>query len=180
MILETGDMWEIWGKTDLFCITTNSTVKPDGRLVMGAGIAQEARDSIIGLDARLGRMIGFNHRPYGLLVLQDLARYKVLQPRFGALQVKYSFSQPADINLICSSLASLFIYIAKNCNCRVDMNMPLEAGSNSALGVGYGNLTVEEVWPIVSLLPDNVHVWCDDRTNILVAKMLYVVDLVVL
>lgn len=165
MILETGNMWEVWGSTDLFCITTNSTVKPDGRLVMGAGIAQEARDSIVGLDARLGRMIGFNHRPYGLLVLQDLARYKVLQPRFGALQVKYSFSQPADINLICSSLASLFIYIAKNCSCRVDMNFP---------GVGYGNLTVEEVWPIVSLLPDNVHVWCDDTTNILVTKMLQV------
>lgn len=155
MILECGDMWQVWGKTDLFCITTNSTVTKDGRLVMGRGIAQEARDTIKGLDARLGRMVGFSHRPYSLLILNDLVREKVLQEKFGAFQVKYSFSQPAETGIIASSCACLFLHICKNPNIRIDLNMP---------GVGYGNLSVSEVWPIVSKLPDNVHIWCDEKT----------------
>lgn len=156
MILETGDMWQMWGKTDLFCITTNSTILPDGRLVMGRGIAQEARDSIKGLDMRLGRMVGHSHRPYSLLILNDLVREKVLQEKFGAFQVKYSFSQPAETNIIAASCACLFLHICKHPNIRIDLNFP---------GVGYGNLPVSEVWPIVSKLPDNVHIWCDRQTK---------------
>jgi hypothetical protein len=156
MILECGNMWSVWGKTDLFCITTNSTVTKEGKLVMGRGIAQEARDSIRGLDERLGRMVGFSHRPYSLLILHDLVRDRILQSKLGAFQVKYSFSQPADLNLIRASCACLFLHISKNTDIRVDLNMP---------GVGYGNLGVCEVWPIVSLLPDNVHLWCDTQTK---------------
>lgn len=155
MILETGNMWQMWGKTDLFCITTNSTVTKDGRLVMGRGIAQEARDTIRGLDERLGRMVGYSYRPYSLLILNDLVRERTLQEKFGAFQVKYSFSQPAETNIIAASAACLFLHICKNPNIRVDLNFP---------GVGYGNLPVCEVWPIVSKLPDNVHVWCDEKT----------------
>lgn len=164
MILETGDMWSVWGKTDLFCITTNSTVLPDGRLVMGKGIAKEARDTIVGLDARLGRMVGFNQRPYGLLILNNLARDRVLQPKLGAFQTKYSYSQASDLNLIRSSCASLWLHLSKNPNTRVDVNFP---------GVGAGNLSVQEVWPVISLLPDNVHVWCDTRTHHIIGEMLW-------
>lgn len=162
MILETGNMWDIWGKTDLFCITTNSTVTKDGRLVMGRGIAQEARDSIKGLDVRLGRMVGQNYRPYSLLILNDLVREKVLQEKLGAFQIKYSFSQPAETNIIAASCACLFLHICKNPNIRVDLNFP---------GVGHGNLPVCEVWPIVSKLPDNVHIWCDPQTREEVGKL---------
>ena len=51
------DIWEV--KCDFLCITTNGIVKKDGRLVMGAGIAKEARDRCvdINLDLYLGSLV---------------------------------------------------------------------------------------------------------------------------
>ena len=46
MILEHGDMWSVFGKTDLFCITTNSFIRRDGQLVMGRGIALAAKKRV--------------------------------------------------------------------------------------------------------------------------------------
>jgi hypothetical protein len=163
MILETGDMWSMWGRTDLFCITTNSTLLPDGRLVMGRGIAQEARDTIRGLDYRLGRMVGFSHRPYSLLILNDLVRERTLQEKFGAFQVKYSVSQPLDLNVLRASCACLFLYLSKNPFFRIDLNLPIDTHED-----------ICEVWPIVSLLPDNVHIWADTHEEEKIAGYLQV------
>src|SRR6476619_1193586 len=44
MILERGNMWDVFGKTDLFLITTNPIVRKDGAIVMGRGIAKQARE----------------------------------------------------------------------------------------------------------------------------------------
>lgn len=38
-----GDMWSVYDDADLFLITTNSTLKKNGALAMGRGIAQQAR-----------------------------------------------------------------------------------------------------------------------------------------
>jgi len=46
MILEYGNMWTAWEQSDLFLITTNACVKPDERLVMGAGIAKQAVEKL--------------------------------------------------------------------------------------------------------------------------------------
>jgi hypothetical protein len=42
MKLTNGNMWSAYPQADLFLITTNSTLKNDGCLVMGKGIALEA------------------------------------------------------------------------------------------------------------------------------------------
>ena len=57
---KTGDMWTRFGKVDLFCITINSTFKADGRLVMGAGITNEAKKAIIGLEQEAGYQLTGN------------------------------------------------------------------------------------------------------------------------
>ena len=40
---KTGNMWDSWDDADLFLITTNAVIKVNGELVMGRGIALEAR-----------------------------------------------------------------------------------------------------------------------------------------
>lgn len=52
-----GDMWQQYEQADLFLITTNSALRRDGALVMGRGIARQARERFPGLDAALGQEI---------------------------------------------------------------------------------------------------------------------------
>lgn len=47
-------MWSAYDDADLFLITTNSTLKKNGALLMGRGIARQARDLFPGLDLALG------------------------------------------------------------------------------------------------------------------------------
>jgi len=54
---QRGDLWTAFAPTNLFLITTNSTIRKDGALIMGRGIAQQARDRFPGLDVVLGKQI---------------------------------------------------------------------------------------------------------------------------
>lgn len=42
-IYKTGDIWQVFDNADLFCITTNAILDKNGELVMGKGIAGEAK-----------------------------------------------------------------------------------------------------------------------------------------
>lgn len=48
------DLWDFDGYK---AITTNGIVKPDGRLVMGAGVAKQARERYKDIDAQLGAYV---------------------------------------------------------------------------------------------------------------------------
>lgn len=50
-----GELWNY--PADMRCITTNGAVRRDGACVMGRGCAQQARDSMPGVDLALGRLI---------------------------------------------------------------------------------------------------------------------------
>jgi len=52
MIEVTGNLWDY--PADFFVITTNGTLKQNGRVVMGRGCAKEARDRFPGTDFELG------------------------------------------------------------------------------------------------------------------------------
>ncbi len=163
MILRHGDMWSAWDRADLFLITTNSSTRLDGRLVMGAGIARQARDRFPGLDARLGQAIkdraaikvSFSHRgreydwwtlsSYHLLVSPDWPRNKL-----GLFQVKCRFSSPASLDLIERSVSALRRWCGEHPNAEVHLNYP---------GIGNGRLDPSDVRPLIDELPDSVRVW---------------------
>ncbi|MFW6042645.1 MAG: hypothetical protein ACOC9C_03095, partial [Chloroflexota bacterium] len=87
-------MWTAYDDADLFLITTNSTLKKNGALVMGRGIAQQARNRFPGLDLALGREIARrcgNRGEYGLLVSPRWPAAKL-----GAFQVKTDYGRPAS------------------------------------------------------------------------------------
>jgi len=148
MILEYGDMWSVWPATDLFLITANSFVKRTGQLVMGAGIARQARDRFPGLDLTLGQAIRetCGHLgEYGLLISP---RWPAA--RLGLFQVKCHWSTEALPELIRRSTEKLTVWANAHPDCRIDLNFP---------GIGNGRLHPAQVLPIVGQLPDNVHVW---------------------
>jgi hypothetical protein len=151
MILEKGDMWSVYGETDLFLFTGNGYVTKMGRLVMGAGMAKQVRDRFPGIDLAIGEMLVQDYRRlpdvfmYYLLVSQDFPKKKV-----GIFQVKRKWSYNADLEIIKISTDELLKFLSRKKVNKVDLNFP---------GIGNGNLKREDVLPTISALPDNVHVW---------------------
>lgn len=146
---KVGNMWTAYTAADLFLITTNSTLKKSSHaLVMGRGIARQAKERFPGLDVALGRQIQAlcgNQGIYGLLVSPRWPTAKL-----GAFQVKQHYSQPASLELIRRSTATLCAWSAEHPTATVSVNFP---------GIGNGRLHSEDVLPIIAQLPDQVTIW---------------------
>jgi len=140
MILEKGDMWSVFGKTDLFLITTNPIVRKDGAVVMGRGIALEAKKRFPKLPYDFG--MGYP----GITSTGHIGVYD--GQLVGFFMVKYHWREEAKLNVIENSVNELCEWISRYD--RVDLNFP---------GIGNGKLKREDVLPIIEVLPDNVHVW---------------------
>lgn len=145
---KTGNMWDAWEEADLFLITTNSTIKKNGALVMGAGIAKEARDMFPGLDLTAGQRIKDkcgNLGLYYLLISDDWPNKKL-----GLFQVKTHYSNKADIEIIRESTWQLAQWATHFTDIQIHLNYP---------GIGNGGLSKSQIEPIIITLPDNVTIW---------------------
>lgn len=147
-VFQVGDMWRAYSAADLFLITTNSTVGQDGALVMGRGMARQARDRFPGLDKALGQQV--------LKTCGSLGEYNLLisprwpEARLGAFQVKTLYSQPAGLAMIQRSVLALQRWCSEHPAAHVHLNFP---------GIGNGRLARETVLPVVHQLPDKVTIW---------------------
>lgn len=85
---EAGDLWTY--PADARVITTNTIVKADGCLVMGAGVALQARKRHPGIDRRLGAFV----KAHGdkLCYMQNLGLI--------AMPTKRDWKKKSDIKLI--------------------------------------------------------------------------------
>ena len=153
MILEKGDMFDSWGKCDLWLFTACSHLSWQGELTMGAGIAKEVKNKWPRLPGIMGATL--QGRGYG-----DESDYGVCVPiyvpglvgrsKIGAFQTKWHWKEPSSLALIGYSvvkLQTLCQYGGLSC---VHLNFP---------GIGCGGLDRDHVLPIISELPDSVHVW---------------------
>ena len=145
MRLRTGDMWLVFDEADLFLITTNATLTVHGKLVMGAGIAKEARDRFPGLDVALGKAVIARGSRYGLLISPDWPRAKL-----GAIQTKLHWKDPAQLSLISEAVGRLTLWCKAHPSAQVHLNFP---------GIGYGNLPRAQVLKLLEPLPDTVTIW---------------------
>lgn len=145
MILEKGNMWDVFGKTELFMITTNPIKRKDGAIVMGRGIAKEVKDRFPDLPLRFG-----NHFPNGYLLSGQptglIGRFD--GQAIGWFMVKDHWAEEAKLSIITNSLEDLIEWADQWK--RIDLNFP---------GIGNGKLSREDVLPLLEVLPDNVHVW---------------------
>jgi len=145
---KTGDIWTSLENTDWLVITTNSYVKKDGTLVMGAGIAKQAAIKYPIIKKIFGDDIT---RSCG-----HLGEYNILYwKKIIALQTKVHYIDKSDIELIKVSINRLQLFVNKYpSRSMVNMVFP---------GVGYGQLNQKDVYEYcLKDLPDNYTIWTKD------------------
>jgi len=148
MKIAIGNMWNVFASVDLFCITTNSITRKDGELVMGRGIARQAKDKFPGLGLALGNAVangGMRGRVYGLLLSPSWPAKKL-----AAFQVKINWQAKAELEIIRVSAQQLGHFAKANPDKSIALNFP---------GIGNGRLDYDDVLEIVQNLPDNVTLW---------------------
>ena len=147
MTLEHGDIWSVFKKTGLFLFTANGDVNSREELVMGRGMALEVKDRCPGVALWFGMRSKANPG-WCLLIYSPKPSYGgPIQP-IGAFRVKYHWYEPANLALIMKATTELVTHAPEYD--RIDLNFP---------GIGNGRLQRADVLPIVSALPDNVHIW---------------------
>jgi hypothetical protein len=135
-----GDIWEY--PADVVCITTNGSVKKNGELVMGRGMALQATERFPGLAAVAGSAVS----EYGnhVIILDHYDKLLVTFP------VKHRSREAADPELISQSATELD-ELARGFYSPLIIVLPRP-------GCGNGQLTWDVVRPLIEFLPDNVHV----------------------
>jgi hypothetical protein len=158
MKIRIGNIWNELGRADLLLITSNSVIKKDRSLVMGAGAAKDALERFPNISHYYGDLI------YNWDKMNRAADYGVLKgyvdavsgTEIGLFQTKRNWRDPSDIKLIHLGVRSLSTITSAYK--RIVINFP---------GIGYGQLKATDVIPIIAALPDHVKFYCRDQSELL-------------
>ena len=148
MILERGNMWDAFGR-GIFMITTNPIQRKDGAVVMGRGIALQAKTRFPQLPYDFGKILTQNFQQDTPKYAGLIGKYSIHEIPIWYFMVKSHWANNADLYIISESIKDLAETL-KNPQVRVDLNFP---------GIGNGKLKREEVLPLLEQLPDNIHIW---------------------
>lgn len=149
MKLEQGNMWDVFHNTDVFMITTNPIKRNDGAVVMGRGIALEAKTRYPQLPYHFGSKL----EQEGNQFVGHIGDYDFVPIWY--FMVKHHWKDNADLGIIASSIWTLKEKF-KDSSKRIDLNFP---------GIGNGKLPRHQVFYLLEDLPDNVHVWEYETEN---------------
>lgn len=143
-------MWDAWSDADLFLVTTNAIIKANGELVMGRGMAREARERDKQIAIYFGRALAdikkdSRYFEYGLFIPSLWPHRKE-----GMFQTKNDYRKEASIYLIATSTNMLVSWCKAYSDMQVHLNYP---------GIGNGGLSKEIVEPIIAALPSMVTIW---------------------
>lgn len=154
---EKGNMFDVWGKSDLFLFTSNPIVNKQGLAVMGRGIAKQLADKHPQIRKDFGDYLKlwWDKLNYHVEALDYYDGQNV-----GFFMVKEHWAEEAKLEVIERSVQSLLDFIGDENMLaddfshvpvrRVDLNFP---------GIGNGKLRREDVLPLLERLPDHVHIW---------------------
>lgn len=141
MRLINGNIWQY--ELDYICVTTNSIIKPNGRLVMGAGFAKDAASKVKNLDYHFGKEIikkGANSQIYGLVAVG----------KYIAFQTKIHFKDKSPLPVVEKSCTMLKRLAEKYPDKTFGLVFP---------AINNGGRSKEEIMPLLEILPDNVFVF---------------------
>ena len=143
---KAGNMWRMDPEPDVWFVTGNSTLRKDGKLVMGAGAALQARRIFPGCDEYFGKVVAEtcgSGGVYGILVHPE---YKL-----GLFQTKRHWKESASLTLVYNSAVHLLEFLSRHNDHVVSLNFP---------GIGKGGLDKTSVIRHATRhLPDNVVIW---------------------
>lgn len=128
------DIWKFWQKDNYIIIPTNGFVKKTGQLVMGKGLAWQAKLHIHNLDYILGNYVSkFGNVPH------------ILENYIISFPVKHNWWEKADLKLIEKSAVNLKTAIEYP-ECGAKITLPIYCPK---VGCGNGKLSWEQVEPIL-------------------------------
>ena len=137
------DIWLDFDELDYVCVTTNSTIKTNGNLCMGKGIAKQAANHCPHLPTIFGQLIKLKNKEnsiYGLLAYQ----------KYIAFQTKIDWKNTSPLYVIANSLDKLT---------RLALKYPNNVFGLPYPGINNGGLTKDQVYPLLKQLPSNVIVY---------------------
>ena len=132
-----------WKYPDVYGFTSNSVVKSNGELVMGAGAALALKKAHPNVPKLIGKAL--NHKK----TVCDFIQIKEGLIVFW-FQTKNHYNEPSNIKLISKATERLKKVAEDNPNIVFHLNAP---------GIGLGGLKWEDVLPIIEILPDNVRIY---------------------
>lgn len=139
MKVEKGDVLDYIGKSDIVCVTTNSVVKANGELVMGAGCALAFKKKFPELPKTFGSKVKVKgNRP----VIGCKSKNTIIV----SFPTKYHYSGKSDLELIKNS-ARVLVQIADFYKSK-NIYIP-------SPGTGLGKLSKEEVYKELSMILDD-------------------------
>ena len=130
---------------NIFMFTANSVIRDNGCLVMGAGCARYVRDFYNGVDKLMGNEIE-HLSVYGVRFVQWNSQY------IGAFQTKIHWKDKSPLDVVEFSINQLKQVVQK----RPDFTFHLPCPA-----ISHGGRSVEDILPMLDVLPDNVIVYLD-------------------
>lgn len=120
MLITNGNIWDLLtDDNSAICVTTNGMVKGDGKAVMGAGIAKQARD-FFHADTVLGPLLRKNGNH-----VYDLGAYVHGRPfHLLSFPTKHDWRDQSDLNLIRQSAHELVQLANQNGYTKVYLTPP--------------------------------------------------------
>lgn len=154
MIIKTLDITTI--KPDInnrILITTNSVIKADKRLVMGAGIAKYYRDNYRDLDLDFGLSVYGLGPNYGIV---ESSKHEYLY----GFQTKVDWRDNSTLEIIKRSLYLLDNLMKKER--ATSFTTDVINWYITPPGCGLGNLKKQDVYPLIqSIIPDDNLIICE-------------------
>jgi hypothetical protein len=150
MIEMYGDIWTQFQKQNqIVIVTTNNVIGATG-LIMGAGIAKEAKDRLPNLPQEIASFYKVNPRLWND---GDYLLYIHYTQGIGCLQTKRNWKNRSPIDLVQKSIEILDREARLPTNEHIMYNVPRP-------GCGLGGLDWKfQVRPLCEALPDNVVIW---------------------
>ena len=151
MQLVQANIWDYAHNLDYLCITTNSILDKNKHLVMGKGIALQARNHLPDLAKDFGQQISernLNGGVYGLLVSHN---------KYIAFQTKIHWKDVSPLDVV-----------EKSCDMldRLARKYPEKSFGLPYPAINNGKRTVAEIQPMLDKLPDNVYVYHLNKLNV--------------
>lgn len=130
---------------NIYMFTANSILNSRGDLVMGAGCAKTVRDTYKCVDSLFGEKIGTSGQEFNI----SFVKWNNSQ-WIGAFQTKIDWRKPSPLYLVKDSISKLKSVSEVRPSWTFHLPCP-------AIGLGGGE--VDEILPLLEVLPDNVVVY---------------------
>jgi hypothetical protein len=139
LIEKLTDLWT--EPADARCVTTNGVLTTTGKLVMGAGVALQAKIMYSGIDSTLGLLVSrIGNVPY------YLERWSMI-----SFPTKNHWRDDSSLELIEKSAIRVLVLVNLYDLKKIVLPRP---------GCGYGNLKWEQVKPVIERIFDERFIVC--------------------